>query len=147
MPSGGRPVRVVADTNAVISGLFWLGPPRTVLEAARAGAIRLFTSPALLAELDDVLSRPKFTARLASAQTTPKQLVFGFAALAHLVTPAAAPVVVLADPGDDAVLACAAEARAQVIVSGDIHLRALGEFQGIPILTPAAFVAALLVRL
>lgn len=137
-------MRGVADTNAVISGLFWLGPPRAVLEAARAGALRLFTSPALLAELDDVLSRPKFAARLAAARTTSPQLVLGFAALAHHVNPAAVPNVILADPDDDAVLACAVEARAQVIVSGDNHLRSLGEFQGIPILTPGAFVEAFL---
>jgi len=53
-------VRFVADTNIIISGLLWHGPPRRVLESARAGDTELFTSPTILSELDDVLRRPKF---------------------------------------------------------------------------------------
>ena len=50
-------MRVVADTNIVVSGFLWHGNPRLVLEAARDGFISLFTSGALLDELEDVLSR------------------------------------------------------------------------------------------
>ena len=50
-------MRVVVDTNTIVSGLFWHGAPRRVLDAARTGRIQLFTSPVLLAELEDVLSR------------------------------------------------------------------------------------------
>ena len=60
-------MRVVADTNIVVSGLLWRGNPRRLLEAAREGTIDLFTSAALLAELEDVLSRAKFAQRLVSA--------------------------------------------------------------------------------
>ncbi|MCG2784430.1 MAG: putative toxin-antitoxin system toxin component, PIN family, partial [Anaerolineae bacterium] len=44
-------MNVVLDTNTVISGLFWKGAPRQVLDLARSGVIVLFTSPELLAEL------------------------------------------------------------------------------------------------
>ncbi|MGB9179188.1 MAG: putative toxin-antitoxin system toxin component, PIN family [Pyrinomonadaceae bacterium] len=60
-------MRVVADTNIVVSGLLWRGNPRRVMDAARDGIIELFTSVPLLEELEDVLSREKFAARLRAA--------------------------------------------------------------------------------
>ena len=41
---GMPPVHVVADTNTVVSGLLWYGPPRQVLDAARMGTLTLSTS-------------------------------------------------------------------------------------------------------
>jgi putative PIN family toxin of toxin-antitoxin system len=116
---------------------------RHILDAARAGRITLFTTPVLLAELQDVLSRPKLARRLASAGVAASTLVVGFAALAVLVRPANLPPVILVDPDDDAVLACAIAAQAQAIVSGDSHLLQLGQYQGIPVWTPAQLLAVL----
>jgi len=59
-------MNIVLDTNIVISGLFWKGAPRQVLDLARSGIFTLFTSPELLAEL--VLGY----AALAIAATAPK---------------------------------------------------------------------------
>jgi putative PIN family toxin of toxin-antitoxin system len=74
-------VRVVADTNTVVSGLLWHGNPRQVLEAARAGTFQLYASAALLAEIEEVLQRPKFAQRLSFAGVTSRTLVMGYAAL------------------------------------------------------------------
>ena len=46
------------------------------------------------------------------------------------------------DPSDNRILECAVAAEAEVIVSGDSHLLRLGSFNGIPIQTPADFLAA-----
>ena len=70
-------MRVVADTNTVVSGLLWHGNPRRVLEAARAGALQLYTSAALLAEIEEVLQRPKFAQRLSLAGVVSHTLVIG----------------------------------------------------------------------
>ncbi|HEV8582491.1 MAG TPA: PIN domain-containing protein [Thermoanaerobaculia bacterium] len=51
------------------------------------------------------------------------------------------PPVIEQDPDDDAVLACAVAARAEVIISGDRHLLNLGRFQAIQIITAAEAVA------
>ena len=134
-------MHVVADTNTVVSGLLWYGNPRQVLDAARTGVITLATSAPLLAELADVLQRPKFAQRLARAQVTAPTLVFGYAALAQLVVPVAIAPVIAADPDDDAVLACAVAAQAEVIVSGDSDLLALESYEGIPIVTAAQLMA------
>lgn len=81
-------MRVVVDTNVVISGLFWRGAPRPLLNAARAQLIDLYTSPVLLAELSDVLHRGKFAERLAAIGVKSNDLVMGYAALARVIKPA-----------------------------------------------------------
>lgn len=134
-------MRAVVDTNVVVSGLLWRGPSREILDAARAGKVELFTSAAMLAELWDVLSRDRFAPRLAAAGIAPRELVMGFAALALLVEPVAVPPTVLADPEDDAVLAAAVAASAEVIVSGDRHLLDLNLFRGIKIVKASEFVS------
>lgn len=59
-------MRIVLDTNVVLSALLWRGMPYRLLDAIRSrGEARLFTSPALLDELADVLTRPSATKRLA----------------------------------------------------------------------------------
>jgi hypothetical protein len=61
------------------------------------------------------------------------ELIEGYGELAQLVRPASIAPVVLADPEDDHVLACAVAAQADLIVSGDSHLLNLKTYQGIPI--------------
>jgi putative PIN family toxin of toxin-antitoxin system len=136
-------MRGVTDTNTVVSGLLWHGPPRQVLEAARSGALTLYTTAVLLAELEDVLNRPRFAPRIGAAGFTPHDLVLGYAALATLVEPAPIEPVIVDDPDDDAVLACAVAAHAEVIASGDSHLLRLGEHQGIRIVTAPELLALL----
>ena len=136
-------MRLVADTNTVISGLLWHGAPRRLLDAARAGKVSLFTSADLLVELEDTLSRAKFAERLERAGVTRRVLVQGYATLAAVIKPAAIPPAVLADLDDDAVLACAVAAQAQAIASGDSHLLNLKTYQDIPILTVNELLALL----
>ncbi|MCC7360309.1 MAG: putative toxin-antitoxin system toxin component, PIN family [Anaerolineales bacterium] len=136
-------MRVVADTNTIISGLFWRGAPRQVLDAAREGRVDLVTSATLLAELEDVLTRAKFTERLRDAGVTAAELVLGYAALAKVIESGALAATVSDDPDDDAVLACAAAAQADAIVSGDKHLLKLKQFQDIPVLTAIALLERL----
>ena len=50
-------MRLVLDTNIVVSGLLWGGVPRQLLELGRDGQITFFTSSALLDELVNVLER------------------------------------------------------------------------------------------
>jgi putative PIN family toxin of toxin-antitoxin system len=128
-------MNIVLDTNTVISGLFWKGAPRQVLDLARSGTFTLFTSPELLAELADVLGRKKFSTRLAQADTSIEELVLGYASLAITVRPDKIDPVIKVDPDDDKVLACAKIANAEVIASGDSHLLDLNEYEGIKIVT------------
>ena len=136
-------MRVVADTNIVVSGLLWRGNPRRVLDSARDGIIELFTSSTLLEELEDVLGREKFATRLEAADVTVSELVLGYEALATVIEAEAIEPVILADPDDDAVLTCALAAQSEVITSGDNHLLALKQHQKIRILTASELLAEL----
>jgi putative PIN family toxin of toxin-antitoxin system len=138
-------LRVVLDTNVVISGLLWLGSPRRVLDLARQNRIQLFTSLTLLSELDAVLRRPKFARRLGVVGVSPITLVVGYASLSHVLqSPASLPQRVCRDPADDHVLACARASRADLIVSGDNDLLAIKQFLGISIRNAANALALIL---
>ncbi len=128
-------MRVVADTNTIVSALLWKGSPRQILNMARRGNVALYTSLALLAELEDVLNREKFSERLEAANVTVEDLVLGYAALATLVKPERIEPTIIDDPDDDAILACAVGAKAEIIVSGDHHLLKLGQYKDTNILT------------
>ncbi len=130
-------MRVVADTNVVVSAFLWGGIPRRLLEATQHGQIRLYTSRALIEELERVLTRDKFADLLRQSRFSPAHLISRYSKLAQLIAVASIEPVIAADPTDDAVLACALAAQAELIVSGDRHLRELKVYRGIPAVTPA----------
>lgn len=129
-------MRLVLDTNTVVSGLLWGNTPSRLIDAGLQGHIELFTSQVLLLELEDVLPRRKLARRVAASGLSVAQLVARYALLAQSVSPAAIERVSV-DPNDDHVLACALAAQADLIVSGDRHLLTLKTYQGIPIVSPA----------
>ena len=128
-------MRVTADTNTVISGSLWHGNPRRILDAAHDGLIELFTCQQLLEELEDVLSRGKFTQRLALANRTVKDVVKNYSFVATMVEVADIEPVIIRDPDDDVVIACAIESQSDAIVSGDYDLLELKEYRSVRILT------------
>jgi uncharacterized protein len=136
-------VRIVIDTNVLLSGLFWNGAPHALLHHVRSGAAELVISPALLEELADVLNRKKFASILAHTSRTPEGIIREMQALAEIVAAPPLPISVCRDPDDDAVLACALAAHAYWIISGDKDLLALKEFQHMAIITPAQAVERL----
>jgi hypothetical protein len=132
-----KPVRAVLDTNVVASALLWGGTPERLIEAAGDGALELFTSEALLAELAGILGRAKFAAMLRQKNLQAGEIVARYRELAETVDAAPLDEAALRDPDDAAVLACAVAARADAIVTGDGDLHALGNYRGIPVLSPA----------
>ncbi|MEN9491536.1 MAG: hypothetical protein RJA63_1985 [Pseudomonadota bacterium] len=134
-------LRLVLDTNTVLSGLLWGGIPARLISAARAKEITLHCSAPLMDELRGVIQREKFAKGLAARGVTAEDLCNGYAALCQLVEPR--PIVRTSiDPDDDQILSTALAARAHLIVSGDRkHLLILHQFEGIPIVTAAEAVS------
>lgn len=136
-------MRLVLDTNAAGSGLLWHGNPGKLIDAAHSGFVTLFTTAPLLAELRGVLEREKFAKHVHARGLSTAQIVEGYAALTTVVIPAIIPPTVVDDADDDAVLACAVAAKADLVVSGDPHLLKLGRYESVPIVTPAQAVTRL----
>lgn len=130
-------MRLVLDTNTAISGLLWHGTPGKLIDAAHTKSATLCTSAILLDELRGVLTRAKFAKQLEARGLNAIDVFDGYAALTTIVVPAIIHPTIVNDPSDDAVLACALGAKAELIVSGDRHVLDLKEYQGIPIVTVA----------
>jgi putative PIN family toxin of toxin-antitoxin system len=103
------------------------------MERVRGGTLALVSSPALLAELADVIGRANFDAVLARSNRSRERLLAEVQQLAEIVAPPPLPAPVCRDPDDDEVLALAIAAQIDLVVSGDHDLLSLGS---IDILSP-----------
>jgi putative PIN family toxin of toxin-antitoxin system len=132
-------VRVVLDTNVLISAILFGGKPRQILEKAIHGEIRLCLSEAILEELKEVLRRPKFDYSPEAVQVILTELIN----ISDFVKPSKTLSVVSEDPEDNRILEYAVEAGANYIVTGDIHLLRLRKYQDIKVLNAVVFLEEL----
>ena len=132
--------RVVIDTGVAVSAvLLPRSVPRQAFDAAAARG-KLLVSAATVAELDEVLRRPKFNKYVPEE----KRLEF-LAALVQAAEQVEVTEVITAcrDAKDNKFLELAVSGRASHIVSGDADLLALHPFRAIAVVTPQAFLASL----
>lgn len=128
--------RIVVDTNTLISRSLL---PRSVPAAAVRKATstgQLLVSEATLAELADVLARPKFAPYVSIADR--QQFIRVLGRIAEMV-PITHIICECRDPKDDKFLELAVNGRADVIITGDKALLALNPFRSIPVLTPSQY--------
>ena len=128
------PVRIVLDTNVLVSALISRNGPagRMLAEVKRAG-LKLITSAAQLRELRNVLDREQLRRYIRRDEA--EDLIRNLEAVGEVVTDLP-DVNVSTDPDDNLILAAAVAGRADMIVSGDRkHMLALGAVEGIPIIT------------
>ncbi|MFP4175447.1 MAG: putative toxin-antitoxin system toxin component, PIN family [Halobacteriales archaeon] len=128
-------MRIVLDTNVYVSVTLSKGNPYHILNSAERGETDLYISPFILHEIEDVLNRDK----IPFGEKDTERFVDKVLTIATVVTPDDKPDVVEDDPSDNRILACALEADADYIVSGDRHLFELGGYEGIEIMEPTEF--------
>jgi putative PIN family toxin of toxin-antitoxin system len=126
-------LRVVLDSNVIISGFLFGGPPARLLEFAFGDSVQAYMSMPILDEIRDVLQRPKFGLSPDQALALIEELHD----ICEVVTPGRRVNAITADPDDNMILECAQAANAKLIISGDSHLLDLGRWKGIDILSPA----------
>jgi putative PIN family toxin of toxin-antitoxin system len=128
-------LRAVLDTNVLVSAqISPQGVPGQIYELAGARAFQLVTSWVLVSELRRVLHDKL---RWDDRSVSPALRLL--AQVAEFVEPVESVADIADDPSDNRVLEAALAGRADVIVSGDRHLLRLGEWRGIRILSPRAF--------
>lgn len=126
--------RLVLDTNILLSGLLFGGPPGEILRLGLKRSVDLFISIPLQQEFERVLLY-KFPHAYLGVKDSWEILQY----MMHLVTPSETIHAVAEDPDDNRVLECAVCAHAHAIISGDRHLLTLKNFRDIPILRAAEF--------
>jgi putative PIN family toxin of toxin-antitoxin system len=126
-------IRVVPDTNILISSIFWRGKPYEVIRRGIEGKYVLVTSKEILEELVDRLKNkfgfPECDILLYM------DVIFTYF---HIVSKTSKFSVSI-DPKDNKILETAFDGKAGYIVTGDSHLLVLKEFRGIKILSADEF--------
>ena len=127
-------MKAVVDTNVLISGVFFGGVPRHVLDAWADGRFELLLSPSIF---DEYL---RTCDRLGAAHPglEYRELLAAFLGHGTLVADPSVSPPITVDPDDDKFMACA-RAGGGVVVSGDTHLHDASGWQGVEVLTPRAF--------
>ena len=129
-------MRVVLDTNVLISGAFYSGPPKRVLQALIEGKFQMVLSPEILVEYRSVgenfsptYPNPDFNRMLSLLVN--QALIVDAPGLKRSIC---------RDPHDDKFISCALAVRAEVIVSGDNDLLSLSDRLTFSVLSPKEFV-------
>lgn len=130
-------IRVVLDANVFVSAAIQRGAPYRIVQRWLAGdAFDLIVSKGVLAEVEDVLTRPRLTKRISVDDAL--TYVRAIRTLADVVEDAVVIESLTRDPDDDYIVALAREHGADVIVSGDKDLLEWPE-QRPPVVTSATF--------
>ena len=128
-------MRAVFDTNVLVAAFVAEGLCSKLLMRGRKKQFQLIVCPVILQEIDRVLIK-KFSATRIEARSA---LRIVSEAIQSVVHPSQSVRSVCRDPDDDAILACALEARADYLVTGDADLLDLKIFKGIRIVPPRDF--------
>ncbi|MBI4590542.1 MAG: putative toxin-antitoxin system toxin component, PIN family [Candidatus Rokubacteria bacterium] len=137
-------IRAVLDTNQYVSMAIKAGGTADRLLAAwREGRFILLISPPILDEIIRVLRTPRLRRLIRLTAAELDGLIESLLSDAELTPGRLAVRVITRDPSDNMFLACAAEGRADYIVSGDQDLLTLGSYEEIPIVTAAEFIRIL----
>jgi len=128
-------LRVVFDTNVLVSAIGFGGKPWDCLVLAFVGDVEMVTAEAAIEEFERVLGYD----RLPFTETEREQYPALIREEATVVDPTQSVQVIDDDPDDDLFLEIALEAEAEYIVSGDPHLTDLGAFRDIEIVSPSEF--------
>ena len=139
-------MRLVVDTNVLVSAFLWQGTPGRLIELVGEKEIALYTSRALIEELSEVLHRKKLSKQVAATGLSAAQMIRNYRRLAIFVTSPQLARQVSRDADDDAVLACALATHVDFIVSGDKDLLVLKAFNGTHIITAAQAIQAIVAR-
>ncbi|MCL2067572.1 MAG: putative toxin-antitoxin system toxin component, PIN family [Treponema sp.] len=124
-------MKIVLDANIFISSLFWGGNPRVVLERVINKSDELFITNEILAEIEEVLRRPKFHA----GKNEIEYYIKSIEDIANKVVPEKITGKGSRDKTDNKYIECGIACNADYIISGDIHLLEITEFSGIEIIT------------
>jgi putative PIN family toxin of toxin-antitoxin system len=128
-------MRIVLDTNVLISAIFFSGPPSRILSAWLEDKFDLAVSTEILEEYRETASR--IGEKFPGVDLGP--VLDRIALHALLVVPVNLPEDACADRDDIKFLECAVACRADCVVRGDRALLRASGYDGIEVVTPRRF--------
>ena len=129
--------RVVLDTNVFVSALLFGGQASALVGLWKQGKIIPLVSAETMKELIRVLAYPKFDLTEKEIKSIINEDILPYVETVKVIRQIHG---VSSDAADDIFLTCAVNGKAGAIISGDIHLLSLREFEGIPISRIAEFI-------
>ena len=129
-------MRVVLDTNVVVSALLFTCISSKLVQLWQGGAITALVSRTILEEYLRVLSYPKFKLSEGDIRGLIQEELLPYV---EVVKTRRRLRVVDRDPSDDKFVECAVAGKARVIISGDKDLLSIGRYRKILIQSPAQF--------
>ncbi len=124
-------LRVVLDTNVIVSAIIAKGKPRELFQKGITHEYILVTPDVVLHELVKVLMRPKFK----TSEEEIQRIISTLIQSSEIVETTSRYRVVKEDPSDDKIINAARDGRASQIVTGDKHMLRVKEFKGTKIVT------------
>jgi putative PIN family toxin of toxin-antitoxin system len=128
-------MKAVFDTNVLLAAFITEGICSKILVRGRKRQFHLILCPVILLGCERVLIK-KFSITRNEARSI---LQIVSEAMHSVVSPSQSVQGICRDPDDDSILACALEAGADYLVTGDVDLLELKIFKGIRIVTPREF--------
>jgi len=129
-------IRIVLDTNVLMSAIFWSGTPSKILDAWQEERLKLVISPDILDEYIRVgqILEKKYL------QTNIQTLIDRIAIKSELLSPIPISPLICEDPDDDKFIEAALSGNCSLIVTGDKLLLKVNGYQNLQIITPSDFV-------
>jgi putative PIN family toxin of toxin-antitoxin system len=131
-------VRVILDTNALVSGIFFGGVPGRIIDAWTLDRVSLVLTPEILEEYARV--GREMASRHPDGREYFATILDVLAVNSPILNALPLPAPVCTDPDDDKFLAAAMASGVRLIVSGDKHLLTITGWQGVEVMTPREFV-------
>lgn len=131
-------MRVVLDTNVILSGLLWKKATKEIYDLAAEKKITIYLTPRIISEINRTLNYPKIYKQLEIIGLTRAEVIEYLLQISEFTSDLALNVE-LSDESDKVFLGAAVTSHAEFIVTGDKHLLSLKKFQGIKIIRPRQF--------
>ncbi len=126
-------MKIVLDTNVLISGIFWGGHPKKILEMVVKGTVKLYATESIVKEYFRIIE--KIGKKKPSIVNEWKMLLLD---LLNIIE-ATEEIAICRDKYDDMFIECAVACGAKYIVSGDEDLLVLEKYREIQIITPKKY--------
>ena len=134
-------MRVVLDTNVIISGTFWAGASSKIIKLVEVGKIKLILSTAIVEEYEEILNSDEIKEKVGHHEER-TSAIHKILQIGTLIGPVERLAIIHDDPDDNKFIEAAISGNAQFIISQDKHLLNLKAYEGISIITPEQFLSS-----